>query len=114
MTSKELALEIVKVLDEKKALDIKVIEINELTIIADYFVIASGTSSTHTKALAEDVDFKLGKQGVIPSARKGAPRMDTDGLRRGAGACVPKRDAGVLQPRTPLVGRGGFGPFGDC
>lgn len=71
MTSKELALEIVKVLDEKKALDIKVMEINELTIIADYFVIASGTSSTHTKSLAEDVDFKLGKQGVNPISQEG-------------------------------------------
>lgn len=71
MTPKELAMEIVKVLDEKKALDIKVIEVNELTIIADYFVIASGTSSTHTKSLAEEVDFQLGQRGVNPVSQEG-------------------------------------------
>ena len=71
MTPKDLAREIVKVLDEKKAENIKAIEITELTIISDYFVIASGTSSTHTKALAEDVEFKLSKLGIEPSHIEG-------------------------------------------
>lgn len=55
---------IVKILDKKKAEDIKVIETAELTIVSDYFVIASGTSSTHTKSLADDLEFELGKLGV--------------------------------------------------
>ncbi|MEI6577846.1 MAG: ribosome silencing factor [Eubacteriales bacterium] len=64
MTPKELARAIAKVLDEKKAEDIKVIEITELTIIADYFVIASGTSNTHTKSLVDDVEFEIAKFGI--------------------------------------------------
>ena len=45
---------IVKALDSKRAEDIRIIEIGDLTIVADYFVIANGTSSTQTKALAEE------------------------------------------------------------
>jgi len=71
MTPKELAREIVKVLDKKKAENIKAIEITELTIISDYFVIASGTSRTHTKALAEDVEFELSKLGIEPAHIEG-------------------------------------------
>lgn len=71
MTSKELAIEIVKVLDKKKAEDIKVIQISELTIISDYFVIASGTSTTHTKSLVEDVEFEISKLGTSPARIEG-------------------------------------------
>lgn len=71
MTPKDLAREAVKVLDSKKAEDIKVIQIAELTIIADYFVIASGSSSTHTKSLADDLDFELSKLGIKPSHVEG-------------------------------------------
>ena len=49
MTSFELTKDIVKILDQKKADDIQVIKVNDLTIIADYFVIASTTNSTHVK-----------------------------------------------------------------
>lgn len=66
MTATELARETVKILDKKKAVDIKVIQTRELTIIADYFVLASGTSSTHTKSLADELDFELSKLGVEP------------------------------------------------
>lgn len=65
MESKNIAIEIVKILDEKKAKDIKVIEISELTIIADYFVIASGTSGTHAKSLADDVEYEMNKRHEI-------------------------------------------------
>lgn len=71
MTPKDLAREIVKILDKKKAEDIKVIQTAELTIISDYFVIASGTSSTHTKSLANDVEFELSKLGIEPAHVEG-------------------------------------------
>jgi len=51
---------IAQILDEKKAKDITAIHTTEQTIIADYFVIASGTSSTHVKALAEDLERLTG------------------------------------------------------
>lgn len=56
--------ETVKILDSKKAVDIKAIGIEEHSILADYFVVASGTSSTHVKSLADDVEFELSKLGV--------------------------------------------------
>ncbi len=48
---------IVKALDSKRAEDIQTIKIGDLTIIADYFIIANGTSNIHTKSLAEEVEF---------------------------------------------------------
>lgn len=59
MDSKQLVREIAKVLDEKKAMDIVAIETEEITIVSDFFIIASGTSNTHTKALADDVEFEI-------------------------------------------------------
>ena len=64
MTPKEIALKAVQILDSKKAEDIKVIEVTEQTIVADYFVLATGTSSTHVKALADDVEYELEQIGV--------------------------------------------------
>lgn len=64
MTPKELALKAAQILDKKKAEDIKVIEVTEQTIVADYFVLATGTSSTHVKALADDVEYELEQIGV--------------------------------------------------
>ncbi|MDF1495923.1 ribosome silencing factor [Caproiciproducens sp. CPB-2] len=66
MTSLELAKETVKILDEKKAMDLKVIGIKDISVIADYFVFSTGTSSTHVKSLAEEVEFKLKQLGVSP------------------------------------------------
>lgn len=64
MTSLETAKSIVKILDEKKAMDITVIETQELTVMSDYFVIASGTSNTHVRSLADDVEDAMSKLGV--------------------------------------------------
>ena len=54
---------IVKVLDNKKAEEIKVIKISELTVLADYFIIANGNSNTHVRALAEEVEYELSNAG---------------------------------------------------
>ena len=61
----------VKALDSKKAEDIKVIGITDLTIVADYFVIATGNSSTQVKALADEVEYQLGLKGVEPAHIEG-------------------------------------------
>ena len=65
--SKEFALKLVKILDSKKAGNIKVIEISKQTIIADFFVIATGTSSTHINSLAGELEFQLKEEGMEPS-----------------------------------------------
>lgn len=64
MENMDFVKKIVSVLDEKKAEDIKVIKISELTVMADYFIIANGTSNTHVRALAEEVEDALSKEGI--------------------------------------------------
>lgn len=61
----------VRALDSKKAIDIKVLEIGDLTIIADNFVIAQGTSNTHVRALADEVEYKLHEAGIEPRQIEG-------------------------------------------
>lgn len=68
----ELATTIAKVLDSKKAKDIKVLKVRDLTVLADYFVLASGTSTTQVGALNDEVDFRLGEMGVQPQRVEGA------------------------------------------
>ena len=62
---------IVKALDDKKAEDITVLKVGSLTIVADYFVIAAGTSNTHVRALADEVEFKLHEAGFEPRQIEG-------------------------------------------
>lgn len=57
---------VVGALDDKKAKDIKAIDIHELTTIAHYFVMASGTSVTHIKSLADNIEEKLADKGIRP------------------------------------------------
>ena len=62
MESITLVEQIVKALDEKKGMDIKVLDIHAQTGIADYFVICNGTSAPHTKALSDFVEEKVEKE----------------------------------------------------
>lgn len=71
MESLQLATRIARVLDNKKAAGVKVLKVRDLTVLADYFVIASGSSSTQVKALAEEVEFQLEQQGVKPLRTEG-------------------------------------------
>ena len=66
MTPLELAKEAAKILDDKKAIDLKIIGIKDISVLADYFVLATGTSSTHVKSLADEVEFKLKQLGKSP------------------------------------------------
>lgn len=67
----ELTDKIVKVLDDKKARDISVINIEGITTIADYFVICSGTSTTHIKTLADEIEEKMKEEGIKPLNKEG-------------------------------------------
>lgn len=64
MTSLETARLAAKALCERKGLDIRLIEIGGISSIADYFVIATGSSNTHVKSLADNVEFRLDNEGV--------------------------------------------------
>ena len=65
-TPEELAHAIFDVLDAKKALNIKVLHVEDQTVITDYFVICTGNSSTQVKSLGGEVEYKLGLRGVDP------------------------------------------------
>lgn len=58
-------------LSGKKAVDLFAIRIGDLTVLTDYFLIANGTSTTHVRALAEEVEEKLSEQGLQPNAIEG-------------------------------------------
>lgn len=76
MNSQELAERICALLDEKKAIDITVMKVGHLTIVADYFVVATARSTAQAKAIYENVDEKLSKvDGLEP--------LRVDGVREG-------------------------------
>lgn len=63
MDAKDLAKMIVASLEEKKAEDIRIIDISNISTIADYFIIANGTNRNQVQALADNVDEDCHKAG---------------------------------------------------
>ena len=61
--SSEMAKLVIQALEDKKAEDIKVIDISEVSVIADYFIIAGGSNANQIQALSNNVEEKLGKAG---------------------------------------------------
>ena len=70
MEPKELALLAAKALDSKKGVDIKVMEVTDLTSLADYFVICTGSSTTQINALCDCVEEKLETEGGEKAIRR--------------------------------------------
>lgn len=70
MTEQERLELIIKTLDSKRGEDIQAIKIADLTILADYFVIVNGTSNTHARTLADEVEFQLLQHGIEPQRRE--------------------------------------------
>ncbi len=62
-TAKIMARLAYEALEDKKAVDITIIDISEVTVVADYFIIASGTNRNQVQALADNVEEQLGKAG---------------------------------------------------
>ncbi len=71
MNSNEMAKIAIAALDDKKAKDIKVIDISNVSVMADYFIIASGTNRNQVKAMADSVEEKLHEQGIHPRQVEG-------------------------------------------
>ena len=71
LTSAQIAAIAAKALSDKKEKDVKVLRTEEQTVLADYFVICNGTSSTHIKALVDEVDKQLSEAGEPPIRREG-------------------------------------------
>lgn len=71
MTPREIAGKIAETLDNKKATDITVLKTEELTVLADYFVICTATSTTHIKTLSDEVEKVMEDLGEAPLRREG-------------------------------------------
>ncbi|MCH5186552.1 MAG: ribosome silencing factor [Oscillospiraceae bacterium] len=71
MTIQEKAKKIASLLDDKKALDIKTLEISKVSTLADYFVICTCTSTTQLRACVDEVEEKMKELGFIPAHIEG-------------------------------------------
>ena len=69
--AKEMARLACEALEDKKAVDVKIINIEGVSVIADYFIIASGTNRSQVQALADNVDEILGKAGFTVKQTEG-------------------------------------------
>ena len=71
MELKEIVKKIYKIIEDKKGDDIKVIDISKISSIADYFIIAGANNINQVQAISDEIDFILGKEGVLPKAIEG-------------------------------------------
>ena len=71
LTPYEVAQKAVQALDDKKARDITVLKTEKVTSLADYFIIATASSSTHGKTLVEETEKQLSEAGEPPLRREG-------------------------------------------
>lgn len=69
--AKEMARTAYDALEEKKGIDIKIIDISEISVIADYFIIATGNSSSQVSALVENVEEQMNKKNFSMKQREG-------------------------------------------
>ncbi len=70
-TSKEIALAAIEALEDKKGEDIKIIDISQVSILADYFIIASGNNRNQVQALCDNVEEKLGRMSILKKQTEG-------------------------------------------
>lgn len=71
VSSEVLAKEIVKVLIEKKGIDVTLFDVRETTSVTDFYVNVTGRSSTHVGSLADDVAYMIGLRGRAPERIEG-------------------------------------------
>lgn len=69
--SKEMAKLAVAALEEKKAGDIRIIDISDVSVLADYFIIASGRNRNQVQAMADEVEERLGQAGYVENQVEG-------------------------------------------
>ena len=69
--NKETILKLCKILYDKKAMDIRAIEVTDKTIIADWFIVASGRGVPQVKALSDELEEKAAEMGLIPHRKEG-------------------------------------------
>ena len=76
LTPKEVALAAAKALDDKKGIDIRLLRITDISSLADYFLICTGSSNTHVKTLCDAVEEAMDRLGE-PALRREGHRSGT-------------------------------------
>ena len=76
MNSAELAKLAYESIDEKKGIDIKIIDISKISVIADYFIITGGSNERQIESIAENIEEKLAKAGVYPRHIEGTQKSN--------------------------------------
>ena len=71
LTPKEIAYEVTKALDAKMGIGIKLLKIDKVSSLADYFLICTGTSNTHVKTLCDYAEYTLEQLGEPMLGREG-------------------------------------------
>ena len=71
LSAKEVALAVTKALDEKKGIDIKLLRIDKVSSLADYFIICTGTVNTHVKTLCDYAEYTMEQLGESMLGREG-------------------------------------------
>ena len=71
LNPKEVAYEVTKALDMKKGMNIKLLKIDQVSSLADYFLICTGTSNTHVKTLCDHAEYTLEQLGETMLGREG-------------------------------------------
>ena len=71
LTAREVALTVTKALDDKKGMDIKILRIDRISSLADYFLICTGTSNTHVKTLCDYAEYTMEQLGEPMLGREG-------------------------------------------
>ena len=71
LAPKEIAVAVTKALDEKKGMDIRLLKIDRVSTLADYFLICTGTSNTHVRTLCDYAEYTLTELGEPMLGREG-------------------------------------------
>ena len=76
MTPHEVAMCAAKALCDKKGENVRLMKVSDITVVADYFLICTGTSNTHVKTLCDEVEKQLDERGE-PMLRREGQRSGT-------------------------------------
>ena len=100
--AKEQVLKICEILYDKKALNIRALNVADKTIIAEWFVVCSGRATTQVRTLCDELEDKAADMGLTVLRKEGYGALDSAGLRTYTGTHIPPGGEGVLQYGAPL------------
>ena len=65
MTTQEIVKAAVRIMEDKKGSEIRVIDISKVSVIADYFILVSGNNTNQTQAISDEIEMQLEQQGTL-------------------------------------------------